>query len=406
MNDNKIASPSGGIMWKLLRKHVSAAQMAGFALASLVGLVIVLLALQFYNDVKPVVTSDDSFMRQDYLVITKEVSGLGSLLGASNEFSTNELDNLRQQPWVRKVGEFVTPQYRIYGSLTFGNRGLRTYLFYESVPDEYIDELPDNWKFDPAEKEVPIIVSRDYLALYNFGFAATRNMPQVSEGMIGMIPIQLTLSGNGYTETVEARIVGFSNRLNTIIVPDDFMQWSNARFGTGEQRQPSRLIVEVNSPGDKAIDEYVSAHGYVIAGDKADSGKASYLLRILTGIITAVGAVISLLAFFILILSISLLMQKNSRKLQDLLMLGYTPAQVSAPYVKMVVITDSVVLILACAAMLVCRNAYLPLIATLGMTGGSVFAAIATAIAIMAVITIVSVIAIRRKTASLWRSRR
>ena len=54
---------SGNLLWKLLRKHVSAVQMAGFSLASLVGLVIVLLALQFYIDIKPVFASDDSFMR-------------------------------------------------------------------------------------------------------------------------------------------------------------------------------------------------------------------------------------------------------------------------------------------------------------------------------------------------------
>ena len=186
-NDNGI---SKNLLWKLLRKHVSALQMVGFSLASLVGLVIVLLALQFYNDIKPVFSSDDSFMRQDYMVLTKTVSSFGSLLGASAEFSDGELDELSRQPWVRKVGKFTTPQYRIYGSLTFGNRALRTYLFYESVPDEFIDELPDGWGFDPAEGKVPVIVSRDYLALYNFGFAATRNMPRVSEGMIGMIPIR------------------------------------------------------------------------------------------------------------------------------------------------------------------------------------------------------------------------
>ena len=200
------------LTWRLLRKNVSAGQMTGFAVASLIGLVIVLLALQFYIDIKPMFSSEDSFMRRDYIVLTKTVSSVGSLLGSSAEFSDTELDDLARQPWVRKVGQFTTPQYRIYGSLTFGNRGLRTYLFYESVPDEFIDELPDGWGFDPAEGKVPVIVSRDYLSLYNFGFAATRNMPKISEGMIGMVPVQLTLTGNGRSETVEGRIVGFSTR--------------------------------------------------------------------------------------------------------------------------------------------------------------------------------------------------
>lgn len=391
------------LTWRLLRKNVSAGQMTGFAVASLIGLVIVLLALQFYIDIKPMFSSEDSFMRRDYIVLTKTVSSVGSLLGSSAEFSDTELDDLARQPWVRKVGQFTTPQYRIYGSLTFGNRGLRTYLFYESVPDEFIDELPDGWGFDPAEGKVPVIVSRDYLSLYNFGFAATRNMPKISEGMVGMVPVQLTLTGNGRSETVEGRIVGFSNRLNTIIVPQQFMQWSNERFGTGENRQPSRLIVEVSSPGDKAINEYTAAHGYEIAGDKADSGKASYMLRLLTGIIITVGAIISLLAFFVLILSISLLLQKNSRKLQDLLMLGYSPAQVSAPYVKMVVAANGAVLVVACAVMLVCRHLYLPLLSAMGIDSGSFIVPIVVAIAIIGCITVTTICTIRRRVVKLMK---
>ena len=162
---SKTHSPNN-LLWRLLRKHVSAGQLLGFSVASLIGLVIVLLALQFYSDVKPMLSSDDSFMRRDYIILTKTVSGFGALLGSNADFSDDELDDLSKQPWVRKVGQFTTPQYRIYGSLTFGNRALRTYLFYESVPDEFIDELPDGWGFDPAEGKVPVIVSRDYLSLY------------------------------------------------------------------------------------------------------------------------------------------------------------------------------------------------------------------------------------------------
>ena len=50
---------SGGIMWKLLRKNISAAQLTGFAIANLIGLTIVILAVQFYGDVKPVFDDEE-----------------------------------------------------------------------------------------------------------------------------------------------------------------------------------------------------------------------------------------------------------------------------------------------------------------------------------------------------------
>lgn len=61
------------LLWKLLRCHLSMAQTVGFTLAGLVGMAIVLTALQAYRDVLPVFDRPDSFMRGDYLVLSKQV---------------------------------------------------------------------------------------------------------------------------------------------------------------------------------------------------------------------------------------------------------------------------------------------------------------------------------------------
>ena len=52
------------LVWKLLRQHISVGQLAGFFLANLFGMMIVLLSVQFYRDVLPVFTEGDSFMKK------------------------------------------------------------------------------------------------------------------------------------------------------------------------------------------------------------------------------------------------------------------------------------------------------------------------------------------------------
>ena len=42
------------LVWKLMRRHISLGQLAGFFFANLCGMVIVLLSIQFYQDVAPV----------------------------------------------------------------------------------------------------------------------------------------------------------------------------------------------------------------------------------------------------------------------------------------------------------------------------------------------------------------
>lgn len=394
---------SGSLLWRLLRQNISAWQLAGFSVASLVGLAIVTVALQFYCDVKPLLTGEDSFMRRDYIVITRQIQGMGSLLGAGTAFQEDDIAEIESQPWVRRVGRFTTSQYDVTASLATGGHSMSTKLFFESVPEEFIDTGTAGWDFDPSDPEIPVIVARDYLSLYNFGFASAQGMPRVSEGMVAMVPIRFTLKGNGQRETIRGRIVGFSSRLNTIIVPEEFMLWSNARFAGSRAQQPSRLILEVATPGDPAINAFMEERGYEIAGDKADSGKASYFLALTTSIVASVGAVISVLAFFILMLSIHLLLQKNTRRLRCLLLLGYSTAEVTAPYARLVTAINAAVLLLAVAAALTSRAAYLPVLASMGCSGGSAAVPIAVAVAIMALITAGNLWTIRSRVASLWR---
>ena len=393
------------LKWKLLRKHISPAQLVGFSLASLIGLTIVILAVQFHQDVRPIFNDEESFIKKDYLIITRSVSTAGTLLGGSNEFSQAAIDDIEAQPWCRKVGKFSSNDYSLYATISVGGAGggaMGTMLFFESIPSEFIDVADSDWKFDPEKPEIPVIMSRDYLSLYNFGFAATQGMPKVSEGEVSSVPLNFNLSGNGHYDMMGGRIVGFSNRLNTIIVPDEFMRWANARYGTGEVQQPLRLIIEVNRPGDPKIQSYMDAHKYMIAGDKMASSKTYYLLTLVIIIVIVIGVLISLLSFFVLMLSIYLLLQKNTKKLQDLLLLGYSPAQVSKPYVKMVFFINVAVLVASIVLMLLARSCYMPMLREMGTKGGSIVPALIVAVVIMGAITAGNVWAIRRKIKSLW----
>ncbi|MBR1803445.1 MAG: ABC transporter permease [Muribaculaceae bacterium] len=392
------------LLWKLLRKHISPAQLIGFSIANLVGLTIVILAVQFYRDVKPVFSDEESFIRKDYLVITRSVTGVGAMMGGTSEFDEAAIADIEAQPWCRKVGRFMNSEFSIYATVGLGDSGraMRSQFFFEAIPTDFIDVTDAEWDFDPAHPEVPVIVSRDYLSLYNFGFAATQGLPRISEGQVGMIPLSFTLSGNSHNEVLPGRIVGFSSRLNTVIVPEKFMRWANDRYGNGGQTNPLRLIVEVNSPGDVKIEQYMSEHHYDVAGDKAQAGKANYFLTVIVSIVIGVGVVISLLSFFVLMLSIYLLLQKNTRRLRDLLLLGYSPGQVSCPYVLMVIGINALVLVLAVVLMLMARAHYLPMLEAFDLPRASVLPAVLTGLVIMTLITPGNVIAIRRKVASLW----
>ena len=85
------------LIWKLLRKHISIAQLCGFFLANLIGMTIVLLSIQFYNDIIPMFEAGDSFFKKGYIVVTKKVGDLNSIIRKDNTFSKQDIDDLRKQ---------------------------------------------------------------------------------------------------------------------------------------------------------------------------------------------------------------------------------------------------------------------------------------------------------------------
>lgn len=387
---------------KLLRHNLSLTQTIGFALANFVGLTIVVAGLMVYLDARPIWNTEDSFMKKDYVVINKKVS-LENTLGTSTAFTSDEVKDLQQQPWVRSLSPFTTADFRVAASITAPgqNRGLNTFLFFESLPDEYVDVKGAGWGFEPGDKTVPIIMSRDYLALYNFGFATSAGMPQVSESMISSVPLRLYITSNAnplQSMHINARIVGFSSRLNTILVPQEFMDWANKVYGSGTKREPSRIIIDTNSPGDVAITDYMEEKGWEIGGDKSAS-RASFLLNVATGAILAVGVVITLLSFFVLFLSISLLMQKNRPKLHSLLQLGYRVAEVGKPYRQVVLLTSAVTFAMAVGAGFLLRSIYIDSVTAIG-GGAPVWLPLAAGLVLSLITTGVNLYAIRRRVLS------
>lgn len=396
------------VVWRLLRRNISIGQLAGYALANLAGLAIVLTAVQFYRDVTSVWEGEDSFISRDYMIISPKVGGLGSLLGGGGSagFGAEDISALESQPWARRVGSFTPARFDVSASVDIGRRGLSTALFLESIPDEFFDVRPQGWGYTPGQSgPVPVIISKDYLTLYNFGFASSRGLPKISEGMVSMVPLKLSVSGNGRQEYFDARIAGFSSRLNTIAVPQQFMDWANDRFGdTDEAKQlPSRLIVEVGKPGDPAIESYLASHGYEAAGDKADSGRAAYFLSVVTAVVIGVGVIISALAFFILLLSIWLLLQKNRDKIHDLMMLGYTPSRVARYYYAIVGWINLAVLLGAVAVMSVGAMAWRGPLSRIGIESDSPWVSIAIGVGITLLITLANFVAIRRKVVKAFR---
>lgn len=390
---------------KLLSRNMSVWQMAGFVLANLFGMAIVLLAVQFAHDVIPMFTGGDSFMRPGQMVVVKRVNTLRTVTGSAPTFRQREVEELREQPFVNDIGAFVASQYNVYATIGLGDMKMSTEMFFEAVPDKYIDVNLDRWHYRTGSDTLPIILPQNYLNLYNFGFATSKGLPAISADLVRQVPVSLRLRGRGGKKVMTGRVVGFSKTLNTILVPMNFMEETNRELAPDvESPQPSRLLVEVNNPGDDRISKFLEENNYDTEGHDADASKTASFLRTLVGIVLAVGIVITALAFYVLLLSIFLLLQKHTYKIDTLLLMGYSPGQVARPFHLLAISLNVVVFLVALVIVRVLRKYYLARISGIypGMEEGSLTPAILAGLFILAIVAVLNFTAIRRKVVGVW----
>ncbi len=390
------------LVWKLLRENISKPQLIGFFFANLVGLTIVLLAIQFYFDISPVFNDKDTLFKKDYFTVTKQVGLLSSLSTKSGGFVSGEIEDLQKQDFVRNVGVFTPSQFKVFAGINAQSAGIgfNTQMFFESVPDNFIDVKSDEWRFSPSDNTIPIILPKNYLDLYNFGFAEANSMPKISEGVIGMVTLDISLIGkNMQFREMKGRIVGFSNRINTILVPESFMSWANQTFGGGDNSNPSRLIVEIENIADPNLSNYFKEKGYEIAGDNTTASKMSFFLTMIVTIVASIGVIICVLSFFILTLTIYLLLEKNMSKLRTLRLIGYSKSYVVRPYEILVLSLNFVILLISLVVVFVVRGKYSEAISkiyTSTETGFSVYTVL-VGIAVFILLFLLNIFIIRKK---------
>lgn len=396
------------LIWKLLRQHICISQFVGFFFANLVGVAIVLIGIQFYNDYQEL-GNEDGFMKSDYLIVNKEIGAMSAFTGAQNIFTEEEINEFKESGFVERIGAFtpssfnVRAQFEVEGFMNFS-----TEMFFESVPDDFVDVKSDAWRYVEGSDEIPIILPKNYLDLYNFGYAQGKGLPKLSEGILGAMRLKILIGSNGENEEFLGRIVGFSSRLNTILVPEEFMQWANGKYmNSNVAKDPTRLVVEVTNPADERVASFLQERGYETDADKLDASKTTFVLRVIVSIVMAIGIVISLLSFYILMLSIFLLVQKNSAKLENLLLLGYSPTKVSFPYQAMTISLNVLVLILAIVVMLIVRAVYLSYFESFfpNISVQGVFPAFLAGLLLLVIVSVFHVIVIRKKVINIWKGK-
>ncbi|MDZ4756578.1 MAG: hypothetical protein SGJ10_00380 [Bacteroidota bacterium] len=318
---------------------------------TLLGLILLLLPLQLFLDFRELLTQKTDLLNPQYMVLNKEVTLMGMVGDKKQGFSQNEIEKLKKQQSVEEIAPFTANNFYSFGILGFGGGvpDFQTDLFLEAVPTKFLDNLPHNWQWEPG-KDIPIILPTDFINLYNFSFAATHGLPQVSKTVVKMAPFKIVVDSMGKKVEFNAHISGFSDRINTIIVPLQFLEYGNKSFtkADGLETKPGKIIVKSNDPTNASLSNYIAHCGYETNQELLRNAK-------LTGVLRVVASVLSILGLLIVVLSATgffqfaqLVLNRKAYEVKTLLQLGFNPKTIWKYYFKIFTMILSSVLVFSC----------------------------------------------------------
>lgn len=294
-------------------------------LALSLAMLLILLAVQLqanYHDLLYSKTNQDSIA--NFLVINKQVNA--QTIGATT-LSEKDMADLQKQPFVQSAGVLTPSRFKISAESVSDQIPFYTDLFFESVPDSFLDIHTPDWKWNAQSNFIPMVVPNAFLDMYNFGFAVSRGLPQLSQELVKNLPIRIIIRTPLGRAEYYGKVVGFSNRISSVLVPQSFMDWANTTYGSGNDIQPSRVVIKTNDPGNPQLVRYLKDHGLTTDADKTRFSKYRQVVSLVVNISWVTGAIMLLFALLIFTLFIQLTIASCKEEIRLLITLGAAPRQ-------------------------------------------------------------------------------
>jgi len=317
-------------LYRLLHKliHNSAGQ-ARFVMA-LVGLsvaiVLLLMAVQLqvnYYQLLNGKNNQDSVA--NFLVLNKELTN--QTVGASS-LSEKEIANIKSQPFFESVGSLTPSRFKASIQSNSERFPFYTDIAFESVPAEFIDINNKDWQWDESATFLPIIVPNQFLDFYNFQFSFSQNLPQLTPQVVKMVVFKVTIQGNGTSYEMKGRVVGLSNRISSMMVPQNFMDWANKHFAPKDgNNKPSRVVVRTKDPGNPELKKYLQLNGLITDAEKTRFSRYRQIVGYVVNISAITGVLLLAFALLIFTLFIQLTIASCKDEIQLLVVLGASPKQ-------------------------------------------------------------------------------
>ncbi|OBW43207.1 FtsX-like permease family protein [Chryseobacterium sp. MOF25P] len=291
-----------------------------------IAFILVLSCLQLYENANRLFgskSSDSNYWLTFSKKITPDNIGRKELLG----FNENDISKIKTWSEVKAIYPFSANEFKASAN---GGDFIPFYtdLYFEGLDLKAIDSDLTDEEFQVKGDEIPIIISREYLNLYNYGFALNQGLPQISEDFAKKIEVNINITVNKQNKTYKGKMVGLSDRIHSVLIPKKFLDSLNIAEKPELATQPkiyNRVLVQVKDSGDEGLVSKMKENGYESNQESLRSAKIKSKLFLVLKIIAVLGVFIFALCLYIIVSFIKIQFLEKQEEVSIKNSLGYSP---------------------------------------------------------------------------------
>ncbi len=342
---------------KILFRNSTNFQFVFATLGALTGLTSLLLSFQLMMDVQSFHSSEEDLFGPNSVVIQKKVTKLTTIGMNSTEFTPEDISELEQKEFITDVAPFQSADFKVGISEVEGDGLPHFYadMFFQSIPDRFMDVKDVPWDWNEESEFIPIVLPRDFIMIINYGFAQSQGINQISEELLMAARLTIHIDGNGQKKKMIGRVVGFSHKISSILVPESFLHYSNEIFGNGKIINPSRIFITTTDDSYGELEELMEEMNLDISKSAIDVAKIKTIISVVIGIFGIAALLIMLLSLMGFVQYSQLVLSKASYEIKTLLRIGYSVKSIVYTFIKQLAIIFGIITVLSIVIMLIVK---------------------------------------------------
>lgn len=309
---------------KLLFKNQDKKQLLIAIIGAFMGITFLITSIHYIVKVNDFGNGSDVF-GPNTIIVQKKVTNSSSLNLTKTDFSKNELVKMRRESFIEEVQPVISNNFDV----SFETSDplvpyFRTDVFVQTVDQKFLDVKTDKWHWKEGDEYVPMIMPREFLVMLNT-FMSASGIPQISDDLVKEVKFKFKIWNKDGEERVNARIIGFTNEVSSLLVPSSFLQYGNDKYSDGTEQKITQIIVSGKESEFGLVEDLLNKKGLETKNSQMIVGRLKSVVGTLFLVVFGISIIAVLASGLVLIQYMQLLMSRNSYEVRTLLRIGYNP---------------------------------------------------------------------------------